>query len=42
MMLPPDDPAMTDPAREEAGGAAQTAPEGDEPPPKRSHLRIIK
>ncbi len=42
MMLPPDDPAMTDPAREEAGGSVQTAPEGDEPPPKRSHLRIIK
>lgn len=42
MMLPPDDPAFTEPAADSAVERAQSTPDGDEPPPKRSHLRVIK
>jgi stringent starvation protein B len=42
MMLPPDDAALSEPSDEDPAATAQSAPEGDEPPPKRSHLRVIK
>lgn len=42
MMLPPDDPALTESAAETGADPAERGSDGDEPPPKRSHLRVIK